>query len=140
VATGLYLFQALDAPPQGWWLLGLGLLLGALGQLGIEYPAPAPGPPPERPSRARFWLGGLLAMAGIGLWTAAVLTLLRGWVVGFDPTWAGWPAATAPMRSMTPAPPRALSASRPTASCVAFWSAAHARCSSCARLIPSFAS
>ena len=94
VAAGLYFFQALDAPPQGWWLLVLGLVLGVLGQLGVDYPAPPPAPPPLRPSRPRFWLGGLLAVAGLGLWTAAVLTLMRGWVAGFDTAWAGWLAGT----------------------------------------------
>lgn len=90
VGAALYSFQGLEAPPRGWWLLALGMALGACGQIGVEYPAPPPGPPPLAPSRARFWLGGLLAVAGLGVWTAAVLTLLRGWVDGFDQAWAGW--------------------------------------------------
>lgn len=90
VAAGLYCFQALGAPAQGWWLLGLGLLLGMLGQARVEYPAPPPGPPPLPPPAKRFWLGGLLAVAGVALWTAAVLTLMRNWVEGFDAAWAGW--------------------------------------------------
>lgn len=95
LAAALYAFQGLDAVGRGWWLLALGIGLGALGQLGVEYPAPAPGPPPLRPSRARFWVGGLLAVAGIALWTASVMTLLRGWVAGFDRAWTGWLAGTA---------------------------------------------
>lgn len=94
LAAALYSFQALDEVGQGWWLLALGIALGVLGQIGLDYPAPAPGPPPLPPSRARFWIGGLLAVAGIALWTASVLTLLRGWVDGFDRAWAGWVTAT----------------------------------------------
>ena len=90
VGAALYNFQGLGATQRGWWLLALGLALGACGQIGVAYPAPPPGPPPLAPSRARFWLGGLLAVAGLGLWTAAVLTLMRGWVEGFDQAWAGW--------------------------------------------------
>ena len=94
LAAALYSFQGLDDVSQGWWLLVLGMALGALGQIGVDYPAPLPGPPPVAPSWTRFWLGGLLAVAGIALWTAATLTLLRGWVDGFDKAWAGWLAAT----------------------------------------------
>ncbi|MBX3026397.1 glycosyltransferase family 39 protein [bacterium] len=94
IAASLHAFQGLEETTRGWWLLALGLALGTLGQLGVAYPAPPPGPPPLPPSRARFWIGGLLAVAGIGLWTASVLTLLRGWVDGFDQAWAGWLGAT----------------------------------------------
>lgn len=94
LAAALYAFQAVEATAHGWWLLALGMALGALGQAGIEFPAPAPGPPPLAPSRARFWIGGVLAMAGIGLWTASVLILLRGWAAGFDRAWGGWLIAT----------------------------------------------
>jgi hypothetical protein len=95
IAAALYSFQGLGAPARGWWLLALGLALGACGQIAVEYPAPPPGPPPRAPSRPRFWLGGLLAVAGLALWTAATLTLLRGWVDGFDRAWAGWLAGAA---------------------------------------------
>ena len=84
LATALYAFQVLDELPRGWWLLALGMVLGALGQIGVEYPAPPPAPPPLPPTRWRFWIGGLLAVAGIALWAASVLTLMRGWVEGFD--------------------------------------------------------
>ena len=94
LATALYAFQALDEPPRGWWLLALGMVLGALGQIGVEYPAPPPAPPPLPPTRWRFWIGALLAVAGIALWAASVMTLMRGWVEGFDQAWAGWLTAT----------------------------------------------
>jgi hypothetical protein len=94
VATALYAFQVLDALPRGWWLLALGLVLGALGQIGVEYPEPPPAAPPLPPTRWRFWIGALLAVAGIALWAASVMTLMRGWVDGFDQAWAGWLTAT----------------------------------------------
>mgnify|MGYP003694422221 CR=1 FL=1 len=56
--------------------------------------APAGAAAPLPPTRWRFWIGALLAVAGIALWAASVLTLMRGWVEGFDQAWAGWLTAT----------------------------------------------
>lgn len=95
VAAALYAFQALDNPLRGWWLVALALVLGAVGQLGVDYPAPPPAPPPRPASRRRVRCGLLLAAAGAVLWAYAVRTLLRDWVAGFDAAWLAWLAATA---------------------------------------------
>lgn len=94
LAAALYAFQGAGDTTRGWWLLVLGLMLGALGQIGVEYPAPPPAPPPLRPSWARLTIGALLAAIGAGLWAMATTTLLHGWVEGFDRAWAGWLSAS----------------------------------------------
>src|SRR5690606_11266853 len=90
----LYAFQGANDTTRGWWLLVLGLALGAHGQVGVEYPAPPPGPRPLRPSWTRIAIGVLLAAIGIGLWAMATATLLHNWAEGFDRAWAGWLSAT----------------------------------------------
>jgi hypothetical protein len=92
-ALGLYEFQVSGRETHGWWLLLAALLLGIVGQVGLDYPIPAPGPPPGPTSTARRVCGGLIALAGAGLWGFATSRIYRNWTAGFDTAWLGWTGA-----------------------------------------------
>ena len=94
IAAALRALQASDEPARGAWLLGLGLALALLGQLGVDYPAPPLAPPPLPNTRRRLWLGSALAALGALLWGFGVLRLLQNWGEGFDTAWTAWPLAT----------------------------------------------
>jgi len=91
IAAGLAAFQAADAPARGWPLLGLGMALAFLGQLGVVYDAPQPLPPALASTPRRRWLGAALLLCGALLWAYGTAAELRSWVDGFDTAWRSWP-------------------------------------------------
>ncbi|MGD9762668.1 MAG: glycosyltransferase family 39 protein [Candidatus Binatia bacterium] len=93
-ASALYSFQAAGDPGRGWWLLALTLLLGALGQFGVEYPALPPAPPALPVTWRRRAAGMLIALGGALMWANGVRRLLANWELGFDTAWISWAAGT----------------------------------------------
>ena len=94
VGGAIYSVQVVGREDRGWWLLGAGLVVAVLSQIGLHLSGSGRDPAAVTTTRLRVVLGLLLAVCGAALWGWASYKLYANWVVNFDSTWVAWVVAS----------------------------------------------